>query len=146
MINVQFHISTRLLLVYFLIWKQGPILNPYLVIFIYLFIYLFIYSLFKVDLYLAYRLRNTVKLTYWTLLQNLSLKSLFSRPEGCVTAAIMKGGKTTTHIQHQRQSTVTSWQWQPNSFEEKIFATQSQPYELSLKQKWNFGIHADCSG
>ena len=26
-------------------------------------------------------------------------------------AAIMKWGKTTTHIQQRRQSTVTSWQW-----------------------------------
>ena len=31
----------------------------------------------------------------------------------------MKWRKTITHIQQQRQSTVTSWQWQPNIFEEK---------------------------
>ena len=73
MINVQFPISTRLLPAYFLIWKPGRTLNPWLVIFI----YLLIYSSFKVDLYLAYKLRNTVELTYRMLLQNLSLKSLF---------------------------------------------------------------------
>ena len=49
-------------------------------------IYLFVISsLFKVDLRLALRLRNTVELTHRTLLQNLSLKSLFSRPKDYVT-------------------------------------------------------------
>ena len=47
--------------------------------------FLFISSLFKVDFYLAYKLRNTVERTYQTLLQNLWLKSLFSNPEDYVT-------------------------------------------------------------
>ena len=48
-------------------------------------IYLFISSLLKVYLYLAYKLRNTVELTYRMILQNLSLKSLVSRSEDYVT-------------------------------------------------------------
>ena len=48
-------------------------------------VYLLNSSLFKVDLYLAYKLRNTAELTYRMLLKYLSLKSLFSRSEDCVT-------------------------------------------------------------
>ena len=48
----------------------------------------------------------------------------------------MKWGKTTTHVQQQRrQCTVTSWQWQPNIFEEKIFARQKLTLWIKLDIK-----------
>ena len=102
-------------------------------------VYLFIYSLFKVDFYLAYKLRNTVERTYQTLLQNLWLKSLFSNPEDYVTMR--------NFLLRTFNSDVSPfWQWQPNSFEEKILVKQSQPYEITLTQKSNFGRYADYSG
>ena len=45
----------------------------------------------------------------------------------------MKWGKTATHIQQRRQSTVTSWQWQLNIFEEKTFARQKPTLWIKLK-------------
>ena len=44
----------------------------------------------------------------------------------------MKWGKTTTHTQQRLQSTVTSWQWQPNIFEEKTFARQKSTFWIKL--------------
>ena len=50
----------------------------------------------------------------------------------------MKWGKTTTDIQQQRQSTVTSWQWKPNIFEEKTFARKKRPLWIKLDIKIKF--------